>query len=525
MTTPAPSRSGSAGDPAADRSPERADNPAFEPADQGAATARGHRPWLVEHRPFLVALLLAALLRLTVQLAYTPGLVHSDGPTYLGFLDTFEPSQDHPAGYGLFLLYPVSLLTDRVVLAATITQHLLGLATAVLVYLLLRRWGVGRWAATLATLPVLFDGLALIMEATVLSDTLFAFLVVAAVVVLGWQRRPTAWLAFAAGALLGLSVTVRLVGEPLVLVGVAFCLLAGRGWRARVAAAAALTVGFALPLGAYATWYHHERGIYALSEFGGRSIYTRTTTFVDCPRLSVPRYERVLCPPEPLGHRFDPTYYAWLDERTLPRLRPPPGSTPDDAMREFGLEAIRVQPLDYAGIALRDFALNFDVWRGDRFEYALANKWRFGTYLHPNPTERLFTAYDTHGGEQLAVHHPAADVLAGYSWVVYLPGPALLGCLVLGLLGGLGVGRARRSGLRSICLLLTVTGAGLLAIPDLTTDFSWRYQVPALALLPAGAALGLRALRGGHADPEALGPETGPVSGPESHTVATARTD
>ena len=76
-------------------------------------------------------------------------------------------------------------------------------------------------------------------------------------------------------------------------------------------------------------------------------------------------------------------------------------------------------------------------------------------------------------------------------WVVYLPGPALLGCLVLGLLGGLGVGRARRSGLRSICLLLTVTGAGLLAIPDLTTEFFWRYQVPALALLPAGAALGL----------------------------------
>ncbi|MGI8887635.1 MAG: glycosyltransferase family 2 protein, partial [Nocardioidaceae bacterium] len=85
-----------------------------------------------------------------------------------------------------------------------------------------------------------------------------------------------------------------------------------------------------------------------------------------------------------------------------------------------------------------------------------------------------------------------------------------LGCLVLGLAGGLGVGRARKSGLRPIGLLLTLTGTGLLLVPDLTAEFTWRYQLPALLLLPAGAALGFTALRGGHAD---------------SGTVATANTD
>jgi hypothetical protein len=73
----------------------------------------------------------------------------------------------------------------------------------------------------------------------------------------------------------------------------------------------------------------------------------------------------------------------------------------------------------------------------------------------------------------------------------------LFGCLLLGLAGGVGVGPARRSGMRSICLLLTVTGAGLLLVPAVTTEFIWRYQLPGLSLLPGGAALAYTALRRG----------------------------
>ena len=60
------------------------------------------------------------------------------------------PATDRPVGYALLLLRPLSVLTSDVVLVAVV-QHLLGLATAVVLYLLLRRWGVGRWLATLAT--------------------------------------------------------------------------------------------------------------------------------------------------------------------------------------------------------------------------------------------------------------------------------------------------------------------------------------------------------------------------------------
>jgi len=478
-------------------------------AAEGAPRTVGPPGWLVEHRPFLIALVLGTALRVVVSLAFTPALMISDGPTYLSFLDTFEPNPDRPVGYSLFLLLPLSWMTDSV-LAVALTQHLMGLATAVLVYLLLRRWQVRRWPATLATLPVLFDSLQLVLEHAVLSDTLFVLLVTLGIVVLGWRRRPTLALALAAGLTLGASVTVRQVGLPLVVAGVAFCLMAGDRWRTSLAGAAALTLGFVLPVGAYATWYHQVHGVYALSEITGKFTYMRATTFVDCDRLSVPDYQRVLCPREPLGQRRDPTFYGWHDDQTLPQLEPPAGMTRDAAMRDFAAEATREQPVDYTLIVLRDFALNFDLWRTDRFEYATAYRWQFSSYVHLEPTEWTGPAFDRHGGDQLTGHQPFADAVVTYQRFGYLPGPLLLACLVLGVFGAAGVGRARRSGMRSMCVLLTVSGAGLLLVPDLATQFVWRYQLPALVLLPAGAALAYTALCGGQVD---------------AGTVATPRTD
>ncbi len=446
------------------------------------------------HRPFLVALGLAALLRVVVSVAFTPSLMVTDSPTYLRFLDSFAPNPDRPVGYGLLLLTPLSWLTDSVA-AVAVAQHLLGLVTATALYVLLRRWGVGRWPATLAALPVLFDGLQLLLESTPLSDTFFVLVVTLGVVALGWRRRPTLALALVAGLLLGTSVTVRQVGMPLVLAGAGYCLLAGRGTRGRLLTAAVLAVGFVLPVGAYAAWYHQTYGVFAITDIGGKSAYMRTTTFVDCSTLDVPDYQRVLCPPEPRGERTDPTNYGWHDPRTVPRLAPPEGTTPSEAMAEFGAAAVRQQPGDYVSVVLRDFALNFDVWRGDRFEYERAYRWRFGTYVDAEPTSWTGPAFAEHGGVQQSTNQPFATAVAAYQWVGYTPGPVLLACLVGALVAAAGVGRARRSGMRSIVLLLAVCGAGLLLVPDVTTQFVWRYQLPALVLLPGAGALAWTALR------------------------------
>jgi hypothetical protein len=316
---------------------------------------------------------------------------------------------------------------------------------------------------------------------------------VAAIAVLAWRRLPGAASAFAAGVLLGVSATIRLVGEPLVLVGVLFCLVAAAGWRKRVVAAVLLAVGFLLPVGSYAVYYHHSRGAYALSQFFGKSLYLRTTTFVDCSRISVPSYEFGLCPQLPPGERPDPRIYGWHDAATIPSLHPPAGTTKDQAMRQFAFAAIRAQPGAYAGLVLRDFMLNFDVTRTDRFEHDTAHKWKFDYWEHARLSEaevRLFHAY---GGEVLTPQQPWADVMAAYQRFGYLPGPLLFACAVLGVVGCLRGGGA--PGRRSLCLLLTLAGVGLLLVPPVTGNFNWRYQQPGLSLLPAAAALGWTAVR------------------------------
>ena len=137
--------------------------------------------------------------------------------------------------------------------------------------------------------------------------------------------------------------------------------------------AVALVVGFVLPVGAYATWYHQERGVFALSEFTGKALYMR----IDLVR----RLLGDLGPGVPAGavpgraasgERRDPTYYVFHDPTTLPRLQPPPGTTQDQAMRQFAFAAVRAQPVDYAAVVTRDFWMNFDVEREDRYGYDTA---------------------------------------------------------------------------------------------------------------------------------------------------------
>ena len=156
--------------------------------------------------------------------------------------------------------------------------------------------------------------------------------------------------------MLGAATLVRIVGEPTVAVAVLFLLLAATTWRARLTQALVVVVAFAVPLTAYAAWYHHENGAFAITQASGRALYMRTTTFVDCSHLTLPSYEQTLCPGEPLGDRFDPTWYGWHDPNTVHNLHLPSGVTPQQAMRDFALRAIEAQPLDYLRVVARDAA-------------------------------------------------------------------------------------------------------------------------------------------------------------------------
>ena len=279
------------------------------------ATDRTPSRWRTE-RPFLVTLGVAAVVRVLVAVAFPPAFVMSDAAAYLTYADDLSPSPDRPIGYSIFLR-GLSEVTRSLVLVTSL-QLLLGLLTAVVAYVLLRRWGVNPWVATLATVPMLFDAMQLLLEHAVLSDVLFGFLVVAAMAALAWWPTPRWGTTALAGVLLGLATLVRVLGEPTVVLAALFLVLVATSWRRRIAHVALVLAAFAVPVTAYAAWYHHEHGAWAITQTSGRSLYMRTTPFVDCTRIQVPAYERVLCPQEPIGQRKDPTWYGWHSRRPSP---------------------------------------------------------------------------------------------------------------------------------------------------------------------------------------------------------------
>jgi hypothetical protein len=97
---------------------------------------------------------------------------------------------------------------------------------------------------------------------------------------------------------------------------------------------------------------------------------------------------------------------------------------------------------------------------------------------------------------------PLAEFLRGYQRDGgYTPGPALLLMVLAGLIGSaalLSRRRMERAGQRDTaraCLLMLAAAVCVLVISD-ATEFSWRYQLPALVTLPPAGALGITVIAG-----------------------------
>ena len=444
------------------------------------------------HRVFLAVFVAGAALRVVTLLAYRPALLYIDSFKYLDNLHNLDPSGIDPIGYDALFLRPVLWIGNLATVAAT--QHAMGLLMGVAIYVVLLRNGVRPWIAAVAAIPVLLDAYQLQIEQNVMSDTLFEALVLGVVVVLCWNRKPGYRALAAAGALLGVAITVRLVGIPLVVPLVVFAALTGAGW-VRLRRGAVVVLAFAIPVLAYASYYDHMTGRFAITTTDAGAIYARAVVIVDCPSLSLPSYERVLCPKEPIGKRPGDRYAH--DGRLLARIRPPRGMTPFQVERDFARRVFVAQPLDLAGSVLGDFAHGFGWSRTSGPTQVPVSRWQFQTTYPRFPNRDPVPFAHRYGGGGPAVDRSLAQFLRDYqSSIGFVPGPFLALALAVGLLGALGVRRARRSGLRGACFLASALGLGVLLTADMF-EFSWRYQLPGLLLVPLAGALGVTALRTG----------------------------
>jgi hypothetical protein len=452
-----------------------------------ASTARSH--W-----QFSVLFAAGLVLRAIAFFAYRPVLIFTDSLGYLSNMRDLGPRPLRPLGYPLFLkILPLGLGLEVVPLV----QHLMGLAMAVCVYVLLLRLGVGRWLAALATAPLLLDAMQLNLEQQMLSETLFEALLLAACVLLLVRPQPGLIAAAVAGACLAGAVLTRSVAELVIIPAVLVLLLV----RSRLVAVVALVAAFAVPLLLYAAWFHADYGIYALNGLDGHFLYARVAPFADCKGMSLPSYERVLCPAQPVGHRLTVEQFSWSPQSPIYHLKVPAAMrTPGEPWRarskiagDFAERVIKRQPLTYAETVGSDFLRGFWPTRTTEHGEVPVGRWMFHLQY---PVYGSSLAVMRKYGEHPVVSHDLAVFLHGYQRVGYTPGPLLAVALVLGILGAVGLGRARRSGLRCACLLFS--GAALIVLVTAVgvNQFSWRYQLPGLLLLPAAGALGLTALMG-----------------------------
>jgi len=461
-------------------------------------TARAHLAASALRRHWLAAVLLAAglVLRVLAQFAYRPVLFYIDTTRYL-YNDA--PGMD-PVGYK-GPLRVILAVTNFTTLAAI--QHLLGLAMAVALYVLLLRRGAPRWLAALAMAPLLLDAYQIQIEQTVMPDTWFEALVVTGLAILLWRPAPGWRTVLAGGVVLGTAAIFAQIGEALLLPAVIYLLALGGGWRRALGMAGAIAAAFALPILAYCTTSYLAAGDFFLSHTGVTSAYGRMAAAADCATLRLPPAEQKMCPTkaqQALGPDF-------LEFGQLSPIRPfyngLARDNVDNLITDFNHRVLAQQPsrvlLAYARDLVRPFALTRDGSPG----VTAISRWQFQTaypYYPPHASRQVVdTATGTFGGGRPAVWAPAAGFLRGYQLHGgYTPGPLLALCTLAGLAGSVsllvrrrGAGLARETALA--CLLFFASAVSVLLVSDLF-EFSWRYQLPALVTLVPAGALGIAVL-------------------------------
>ncbi len=489
---------------------------------------------LRRHLPIAVLVVLGAVLRVLATHAYRPAILYIDSFRYLYLSTNLEPDAIDPLGYPLILS---QLLLDEngqdvgTLHRVVEIQHVLGLGVAVAGYVLLCRIGLRPWLAAIGVAPLLLDGYQIQIEEMIMSEVWFSALVVVVLWLLLGLRGLSWWRAALAGGVLGAAMFVRIIGGVLIAPAVLFALLAPLAGRAgrdglprpisppgKAIRVGVRTLAMALAFGAvvfaYAHNYREVTGRWGLTTSTGNVLYGRAATLADCAELPLTPTLRLFCPVEPLGAREDVDYYAntvFSDDDWPTGL--PAGADKDALARQFAITVFTHQPADLAGAVLGDFAKNFSPAKITFGDGLPVERWQFQTSYPYDPPGDRQPAYwaqrldDVDPGVRVG---PASFLRAYQLGIGHTPGPLLALGSVLGLAGGwvsfARDRRRRRAGrtplapqVRRLAQAgLLATGSGLvLLLGAAGFEFSWRYQIPALTLLPIGAVLGLSALLGG----------------------------
>jgi hypothetical protein len=441
------------------------------------------------HRLFVIVLIPAVLLRVDAELGYRWQAWFNDSFQYLSSTVHFQLDTVRVSGYSIWLKILQPFHSYALI---TILQHLMGLAVAVMMYALARhRFSAPAWLAALAMVPVLYDGFEIELEHLIMSEIPFLFLLTLATTLLLWDRSgPSLRKCVAVGLLLGIADCVRSVALPLLAVFAVYMIIRGFGWRK----VAATIVACLIPVSGYAAFFDLEHGQFAMGDATGVFLYSRVMTFAECPKMRVPVNELWLCDTTPPAHRPADGQYVWAAQSPLDRSQSYKFSpVPNSLAKDFAIRAIEAQPLDYAR-AVFDETWRVFAWK----RYVFPNAQTYDEYVFsykgtPIPSwDRAqlgkygsYAAAYVQGDPNTQVVDPFAPVIRGYQRYVWLPGTAY-GLILLAGLGGIMLAWRRIGG---EALLPWTISFALIVIPAATTEFDYRYVLPAVPFGCLAAAM------------------------------------
>ena len=432
------------------------------------------------HRLFIIVLTPAILLRVDAELGYRWQAWFNDSFEYVANTVHFTLDPTRTSGYSVWLKFLQPFHSYALI---TILQHLMGLAVAVMIYALARhRFGVRPWLATLAVVPVLYDGFEIELEHLIMADVPFLFLLTLAVTLLLWDPAgPSVRMCAVIGGLLGIGAVLRSIGTPLLAVFAVYMIIRRYSWR-KVAATIVVCL---IPLVGYAAVFDLEHGQFAESDSTGVFLYGRVMTFAECSKMHVPADELFLCSVVPPAQRPIAQWYDWTSGSPLDRLSPSKFSAvPNQLGKDFAIRAIEAQPLGYARAVFDDTWRVFS-WKRIVFPNAQTyDEYLFRYQSTPIPSwdkahlgrYSSYAAAYVQGNPLTQVVAPFANIIRGYQRYVWLPG-TVYGFILLAGLGGLVLAWRRLGG---EALLPWTISLALIVIPAATAEFDYRYVLPAV---------------------------------------------
>jgi 4-amino-4-deoxy-L-arabinose transferase-like glycosyltransferase len=303
----------------------------------------------------LVLILLILAVGLALRAAFQlrlPVFMTKDSPEY--YLPAYQlvtgqgfdlPERRTPL-YSLFIAFSIATLGIELQ-ALAFLQHLMGVATAVLAYLLGRQL-FNRAVGLVSGLLTAVAAPLLVYEQHVMSETIFAVTLALAAVAFVWASQSLRWWQLVlAGAAVALACLARPIAQGLLPLGPLALLVSTRSWRQTLRATVLVLVGVGLLLG---PWIVRNKLVHGTASTAGvgRFLIGRVLkwdrAFVFYPPLAPDAPDRARVAATPIEPR-DPLNAARRIAQETTNVGPSPHTPMERLQRELGLTEAQADDL------------------------------------------------------------------------------------------------------------------------------------------------------------------------------------